>query len=107
MFRVGDMRHRVTFQREARADDAYGGGATPWQDVATVFAAVDASIGKESVAGQQVQASLTYQIRLRHRADITAAMRIAWDGKLLNIRMILPDARKEFMRIVAEEGVAQ
>lgn len=104
MFPVGSMRERVTFQREVRTEDGAGGSASTWSDIATVFASVDAASGQEGLASQQLQASVTYRLRARYRADITAAERIDWQGKRLNIRSITQDNRKEFMQIIADEG---
>lgn len=79
--RAGDLKKRITFVREQRAPDGYGGMTTTWVTVATVWAAVWPMSAKELVAGQQVKGEITHKIRIRFRRDITTAMRITLQGR--------------------------
>ena len=53
--RSGMLRHRVTLQRFQQGQDAYGGPVETWEDVAIVWASLEAMSGREYFASQQTQ----------------------------------------------------
>lgn len=107
---IGKLRHRITFQKETRVDDGGGGSASTWGDIsgtATVWASVEPLSGREVLFGQQLQASVTHRIKLRHKSDISEAMRIKFGSRFFNIRSIRHiEERDRWTEIMAEEGVA-
>lgn len=74
--RAGALNRRITFQENDGTRTTYGGVDNTWSDVATVWAAIWPSSGSEFYGADQQQASGVTRIRVRYRADITAAMRI-------------------------------
>lgn len=105
--RIGPMRERITLQREVDTADGAGGSTIGWADIATVYARVQPASGRERLASQQLQNSITHRVTIRSRGDISCATRILWGDRPLNIRSILNlDERKEFLTIEADEGVA-
>ncbi len=104
---AGDLDQRVTIERPERAPDGGGGHTVTWEPVATVWAAVEPLSGRERLQAQQVQSAVTYRIRIRRRADITAGMRVVWCGQVTNIRACPdPGPRAAFMTLDCEAGVA-
>jgi len=108
---IGTLRHRITFEQETRADDGGGGSASTWANIfgiPTVWARVEPLSGREVLFGQQMQASVTHRITLRHKPEVTEAMRINFGGRLFNIRSIRHiEERDRWTELLAEEGVAQ
>lgn len=111
--RAGKLRHRVTIQREtAEGDPGYvadgeGGYELAWIDVATVWASVRPLSVKEQTFAAQLQDSRTHEVRLRWRNGLTAAHRLLFKGRPLNIRGVqLLDEIQHEMLVQVEEGVA-
>lgn len=77
---AGELRHRVTIQELVDGQDPSGQPIQTWQDVATVWAAVEPLRGREFWDAQQVAAEETVRIRIRYRAGIETAMRAVWNG---------------------------
>lgn len=75
---ASDLRHRVALQRPSDASDGQGGASRSWTTVATVWAQVTPGAGGERVIAQGVREQSPYDVRIRYRADVTAAWRILW-----------------------------
>ena len=101
--RSGMLRHRVTLQRFQQGQDAYGGPVETWEDVATVWASLEAMSGREFFASQQTQSEVTQRIRIRYRTDVTADMRVTHNGKVFNIVAPLPDNRGRELVLMCRE----
>lgn len=111
--RAGKLRHRVTIQRErgegdpGHVPDGEGGYELAWIDVATVWASVRPLSVKEQTFAAQLQYSRTHEVKLRWRNGLTAAHRLLFKGRPLNIRgvSVLDEIRHEQV-LQCEEGVA-
>ena len=101
--RSGMLRHRVTLQRFQQGQDAYGGPVKTWEDVAIVWASLEAMSGREFFASQQAQSEVTQRIRIRYRAGVTADMRVIHNGKVFNIVAPLPDNRGRELVLMCRE----
>ena len=101
--RSGMLRHRVTLQRFQQGQDAYGGPVETWEDVAIVWASLEAMSGREFFASQQAQSEVTQRIRIRYRPDVTADMRVIHNGKVFNIVAPLPDNRGRELVLMCRE----
>ncbi|MEL7609496.1 MAG: phage head closure protein [Bacillota bacterium] len=103
MLRAGELNRRITLQ--AKTVTYVGGFATEeWGDVATVWAKVITTGGGEFYAAQRQIAETTCLFCIRHRAGLTAKMRIMFDGRTFDILAINPvDGKKEEIRISAKE----
>jgi len=103
--RTGDLRHRVTIQQLVSSFDEYNAPVETWQDVATVWAAVEPLSGREYFAAEQVQARVTTRITIRYRAGIEPTMRVLWSGKTYNIRAVIDtEGRHEELQLMCEEA---
>ena len=101
--RSGMLRHRVTLQRFQQGQDAYGGPVETWEDVATVWASLEAMSGREFFASQQAQSEVTQRIRIRYRPGVTADMRVIHQGTVFNIVAPLPDNRGKDLVLMCRE----
>lgn len=99
------MRERVTLQVPVRTPDGAGGADVTWNDVATVWASVMALSGRERPAGERMEARRRLQVLIRYRSDVTAAKRLLWQGRVLDIRTMCDiDGKRHTLMIDCEEG---
>lgn len=107
--RAGNLRHRVTIQQPGTTRDPNTGESIPgWVDVATVWASVEPLSAREFIAASATQSKVSARIVMRHRADVTAGMRITHRGRLYNIEGDLPDNESglEWLTLPVSEGVS-
>ncbi len=108
--RIGELRHRLIVQAERAIDDGGGGLSDPWADpviVATVWGKVEPLSGGERLHAAQIQDRLSHRIVIRHRAGITAAMRVVFGVRAFNIRAVIDlGERGRFLELLCDEGVA-
>lgn len=119
---AGRLRHRVLIEqllplRDSNGDvlqDAVTGEVQrEWQEVATVWAAVEPLSAREFIAAQATQSKVTTRITMRARA-LNPAMRLvhmlssAVRGTVYNIEGLLPDrdSGMEYMTIPCSAGVS-
>lgn len=92
---AGNLRHRVVIERavESRAADAEL--TAVYRQVFETWAAIAPVTGRESLAGQQVQALVDTRITIRYRADSqvdeTCRVREVTKGAIYDIVTVLPD----------------
>jgi len=97
------MRHRITLQSPSAELDATGQPAS-WNDVATVWAAVEPLRGREYFAAQQVNAETTTRIRIRYRAGVTSAMRGRYGSRTYDIVSVIDvDERHVELQLMCTE----
>lgn len=102
---IGRMSHRVTLQRRATADDALGQPVGAWQNVATVWADAQPLRGREWFAAEAAQSSIDVKFTIRHRPDVTSAMRVVWSGAPHDIRSVIDVGGKgEALELMAVRG---
>lgn len=108
---AGRLRHKITIQEPRQQQDPDTGAIrTVWVDFATDVAAEIAPLSvREFIASNQMQSQITARITIRHRAGLTARMRILHPstGKLYNPAGWLadPDSGLEYLTAPCSEGV--
>ena len=103
---AGSLDQRVTLQSLGYTTDAGGGRVETWTTVATVWAHVRPMSGRERLQADQLESPANYKVTIRRRTDVTAAKRILWQGKALNIRFDgFNSPRDLYMTFDAEMGV--
>lgn len=102
--RAGTLKESIALQsKTATTGDAWGPGEQ-WTTYATVRANVQATGGSESTNANEVQATNTYTINIRYRADVLTTHRIVWEGHTLQILSAIdPDGRHRELVITATE----
>ena len=89
---AGQLRHRVKFQRATDADNAVGEPVQTWATLATVWARVEATAGKERFAAMQVQADVDSRIVCRYSSvldDLAPDDRATWNGMTFDIKSVI------------------
>lgn len=87
--KIGELRHRITFQKEIKTPDGHKGFVSQWQDVVTVWASIEPLSGREYFYSHQIKAEVTHRVKIRYREDITVKMRIKHRDRVLEIESIL------------------
>jgi len=87
--KIGDMRHRITFQREVKTPDGHKGYTVAWRDMVECWASVEPLTGREFFYSHQIKAEITHRVKIRYREDITTKMRIKHEDRVLEIESII------------------
>ncbi len=102
--KIGDMRHRITFQSGAEIEDEHHGHTIQWNNIATVWAKVDPVSGNEFYYSQQLKNTITHKITIRYRNDINVEMRIIFETRVMKIEsMINLEEGNRFILLRCEE----
>lgn len=109
--RAGELRRRITLQSRATTRDAEGGQSTTWSDVATVWASIEPSAGKELVAALAFNLDQPSTITIRWRSELAnpkavAAMRAQYNGRIFDIHSaMIQGERDRVVVLIASEGL--
>lgn len=109
--RAGQLTRRITLQQQSQSLDSYGQQITTWTDVATVWASIEPSVGRELMAAQAVSLEQPTTITLRWQPlfgnpEAVAAMRAVYNGRLFNLHSVENEAeRNTLLTLVASEGL--
>ena len=104
---LGKFRHFITLQGQGTTRDSGGGISSGFSTIASVYANVVPKSGKEIYKRGKLVGSVTHEITIRYRTDITNASRISFNNKFFNIRSIINiDERDRYLKLMCEEGVA-
>lgn len=103
---AGRLRHRVTIQQQVHGMDANGARTVTWQDVASVWAAVEPLSAKEFIQSASVQSNVVARVTIRYRV-LLPSMRIVHNGQAYNIHGVLPDKASgmEYLTLPVSTGV--
>ncbi len=82
---IGDLRHRITFQKHTTTINENGFEVETWEDFKTVWAAASNLHGREYYAAAAVQAENTVKFTIRYLTSLDTTMRILFRGKQYNI----------------------
>ena len=85
---IGDLKHRISFQKFLTIINDNGFEKESWQDIKTVWASVKNLHGKEYFEAAAVQREKTVKFIIRHTSDIDETMRILFRDKQYNITSI-------------------
>ena len=111
IYKSGDMRHRVTLQARSLAEDGAGGQSVTWRAVATVWAAMEPSAGRELMAAQALNLDQPTTITIRWQPALAnpravAAMRAVFGGRIFNIHSSEnQEERNRLLVLIASEGL--
>lgn len=96
---TADLRHPVTILEPTEVSDGMGGVSVSWNVLATVWAELVVSSAEFAGEGQRFARKLV-KIRIRYRDDVTAKMRVQYEGELWDIRSLHdPDMRRQWLEL--------
>lgn len=85
---IGELRHRITFQKLVSNPNENGFDIEEWIDIKTVWSAISNLYGREYFEAAAVQAEKTVEFTIRYLPDIDVSMRILFMDKQFNITSI-------------------
>ena len=85
---IGELRHKITFQRLTTTTNENGFEVEEWEDFKTVWAAVTNLHGREYFEAAAVQRENTVKFAIRYLKNIDTSMRILFKGKQYSITAI-------------------
>lgn len=101
------MRHRVTIEQDTKTRDNAGGFTDSWGTFATVWASIMPASAHEIYKANKVNMVVTHKVVIRDLPGINAAMRVNFNGRILQIKGITRvEERGVWMNILCEEGTA-
>lgn len=101
---IGALRHRLQLQTPVRSADGAGGAVVVWTNVAEVWADIRPSAGTETVIAEAIAGRVSHEIIIRHRADVTPAMRFRLAARCFEILASLDiDERRRHLRCLCRE----
>jgi len=106
-----ELNKRIQIEAPVEVSDGAGGFTTSWNAIATLWAKIEPykSLQRwsENFDLSKVQVVKSYEITIRYFNNVNETMRIVFDGRIMNIRVVIDvDEGKEKLIIIAEEGVA-
>lgn len=106
----GELDERIVIEREDTTPDGSGGKVDTWVTAfGPMWAKVRPQSGAERARSDQVQAEAKYMVFI-HNQQVSESHRIRWESngnRILNIRYVARSPRDLYIKIEAEEGVAQ
>jgi SPP1 family predicted phage head-tail adaptor len=102
----GKLRHRLVLEAPLEADDGAGGVTRTYENVATIWAAIEPLALAEQIAAESLGARLTHRIVIRTGFDVTLRHRFKLGARSFRIAAIRdPDESGRFREIHAEERI--
>lgn len=110
MLNAGKLRHRVTIQRPVEVQNANTGDmVVSWQDVATVWCAIEPISAREFITAQVESSKVVARVVIRYRSNISHEMRLVHvaKDKIYNVEGVLSDKESglEYLTLPCSEGV--
>lgn len=105
---AGILRHRVRIDARVTHLNSSGEQETAWEEVATVWAAIEPVSGRELLLADQVQSKVSTRIKMRARSGVLASMRAVHGSTVYNIEAVIPDneSGQEWLTLQCSSGVS-
>lgn len=105
--KAGDLRHKITIERETETPDGMGGSSLAWVSITAhpIKAMIKPLSGGESLHAMRLEAKVSHRIIIRYRTDIKTSDRINYNGRLMQIRAKIDlEERHKWLELICEEG---
>lgn len=102
------LRHRVTLQSRSTISDGSGQELQTWTDVLTAWAAIEPALGATQVVGEADFASITHDVLIRFRPNVTARMRLKYGSRVFEVVSVIDIEERHFwLQLQCSEGLTQ
>jgi SPP1 family predicted phage head-tail adaptor len=104
---AGRLRHRIRIDEQIVHVNSSGEQDVAWEEVTTLWAAIEPLSARESLLAEQVQSKVNARITIRARDDIRASMRAVHGSTVYNIEGVIrdPDSGLEWITLPCSAGV--
>lgn len=103
--RAGPMKHRCTLMHFQSVKRPGGGLTESWGEIGKLWAEITIPTGRIAAVADQLQGLVSAEIRIRHRADVIAGMRLVHKTKTYLIEAALPDNDQTMLRLLCSNVV--
>lgn len=106
MISAGELNKQIILQVKTGAQDAYGEPAGTLVDLATVWASIITTGGREFYAAQKLNAETTAVFKIRYRRGIRQDMKIKYGRRIFEIISIAdPEEKHEELLLSCKEVI--
>lgn len=104
--KTGTLRHYCELQSPVEAADSYGQRVQSWVTTTYVWCAIEPLSGREGMAAQEVQATVTHLIRTHYQSGITSKMRLKLGDRVFSIAAVINvDERNRELHLPCTEAM--
>lgn len=104
---AGALDRQITLLAPTSTQNNAGETTTTYTAIATVWGQVRQPSASETIRNAATTAQVQYAIRIRWRDDVTAAFRLLYQGRTLEISQVIEgNKRRTELQIVAHEVTA-
>jgi len=101
----GKKTQRVTIQAETGGQDTYGQAGGTWSDLATVWAEVITSGGREFYAAQKTNAETSAVFCIWYRSGLNTTRRIKYGRRIYNIISVVDPEESHIELLISAKEV--
>jgi SPP1 family predicted phage head-tail adaptor len=99
------MKHRCTLMYFQSVKRPGGGLTESWVELGKLWAEITIPTGRIAAVADQLQRLVSAEIRIRHRVDVIAGMRLVHKTKTYLIEAALPDNDQTMLRLLCSNVV--
>ena len=104
MTTAGQLRHKVTIQKQGEGVNDYGEPVGDWQDVCSPWADIRQPSGLSVIKADAQVSIVRTSVRIRFRDNVKAGMRVVHGAKVYDVKAVLSvGGKREFIDLVCEE----
>lgn len=108
VLRAGELDRRVTLQQRSGSKDAFGQQLTTWSDMATVWANIRPTNGREILTAGAIAAEVSHIVTIRYRPGIAPSMRLLYGSQVFNIVAVVePELAHVSLELYCGAGLNQ
>ncbi|WP_158215851.1 phage head closure protein [Notoacmeibacter marinus] len=85
---AGKLRTRLVLEAPVRTPDEAGGQDVQWHAVGEFFAHVEPVGARQTTEGEAERQEITHRVTLRHRNDVSPAMRLLRNGHAMRVETV-------------------
>ena len=103
---AGELNRRIRIEKPESVIDDVGQSQRSWRLFASVWADIQPLSGREFEVAQSIAAGVNHLVTIRYLPGVTAAMRINYQGRFLNIESVMDvDTGHHTMQLACTEGL--
>jgi SPP1 family predicted phage head-tail adaptor len=103
--RAGRLKHRCALLESQKVNRPGGGLTESWVELGKLWAEIAIPTGRIATVADQLQRVVSAEIRIRHRANVVAGMRLVHKTKTYLIEAALPDNDLTMLRLLCSNVV--
>jgi SPP1 family predicted phage head-tail adaptor len=98
---IGKLNKRVTIEEYTTARDDYNAEVRTWTTSGPYWAGIEYTTARsdEEAIAQRIASRVYALVTMRYRSSIRPEMKLVHDNERFNILTILPDNKKQYMRL--------